>query len=64
MENFKKVWVYEDSSFNCLGVHYSPQEEDLVIEMSEGELEELEKLNIEALNEYIQNKVARFIINH
>ena len=64
MENFQKVWVYEDLSFDSWGVHYTPQEWDLEIELTANEIEELGKLELENLTEYIQNKIARYFINH
>ena len=52
-----KIWVYENS-FNWLGVNYTPRDNDLEIEITDGELEGLETCELEKLNQFIQHLIV------
>lgn len=63
-ENFKKVWIYQDKAFNSLGVHYEPKEWEILIDLTEWQLGELQKLWISELSRFIQKSIVDNVLNH
>ena len=63
MENFQKVGVYEDKAFNTLGVHYEPKEWELLIDLTDWQLDELSKIGISELSRFIQKSIVENILN-
>jgi len=64
METLKRVWVYEDKAFNTLGIHYEPKEWELLIDLTDWQLDELSKIGISELSRFIQKSIVENILNN